>query len=262
MNKIKLLIIPALLSINMVLCPKLRLALAGSDKSCRINNQGTLSARIVLCLPDFAESFTRQNTTQQAKLLENLPRGSILKNTIKTGLPGRKHTVLFLCNANMERSPMAARLTRLKMPADLIAHFKVDSAALKDKDCSGRQLEEFTSRNYLLKRHIPLRVTPQQLREAAIIFVMTQWQREAIYQRYPSAQGKVFLLMGKKELHPVPEDYPDRGPTYQKLQNSITLRLPMIYKKLREFLINKDIRSSLQKNIIYPNNSILIRQAI
>ena len=157
---------------------------------------------------------------------------------------------------------MAARLTRLKMPADLIAHFKVDSAALKDKDYSVRQLEKFTSRNYLLKRHIPLKVTPEQLRKAAIIFVMTKWQREILYERYPSTQGKVFLLMGKRELHPVPDDYPEKGRTYQKLQNTITLRLPMIYKRLREFLINNDNSSSLQKNIIYPNNSILIRQAI
>lgn len=263
MFQTKLLKTIAFLTLNIVLCAELHPALADSSRLYSTSNDhSTLAARIVLCLPDFAESFIRQSTAQQTQLLEPFSQQVSVKKQVNTNPLQIKHTVLFLCNANMERSPMAERMTNSKMPRELRPHFYITSAALKDKDYSDRQLERFTSRNHFLRRHIPLRVTPEQLKEAAIIFVMTYWQKEILYERYPFTQGKVFLLMGEEELHPLPDDYAENGPTYQKLQNTITLRLPMIYKKLQEFLINKGSSSSIQKNIVYTSNSILIGQAI
>lgn len=74
-----------------------------------------------------------------------------VEKSLKLEVPIKKYVVLFLCNANQERSPMGARLMQMKMPEDLNDYFTAVSDGIM---VSAR--EDYTLENYL-RRHPFLR---------------------------------------------------------------------------------------------------------
>lgn len=155
-----------------------------------------------------------------------------------------KYVVLFLCNANQERSPMAEKLMNMKMSKDLAAYFVAESAGLLPSNKADFTLMSYLERHPLLRNHAPKQVSEYSLKKAKIIFVMTPGQKKRLIRKFPFVKDKVFLLMGDDEIHGVAGDYAERGPSYKILEKTIKDRLPILENKLRQILVLENSETS------------------
>ena len=153
----------------------------------------------------------------------------------------RKYNVLILCRGNQERSPMAQKLVEMNIPADLKGRLIIGSAGINGPvDDLG--LEMHLRRHPLLRRHYSVKVTEQQLRQADIIFVMTVSQVKSLLNIDPSLEKKILLLLEGRNLEvSYKDDYPEYGPTYKGLEQTIRNGLEGIFDRIRARikLINK-----------------------
>ena len=242
------------------------------NQECGAGARTNLSGRISIYSSGIEQAFSKaaQNPALLAKA-SALPQVKTQK-PIQTHLPEEKYLVLFICNANQERSPMSSWLTGINMPADLRDYFTVTSAGLRPA-----VLNDYVLNDYLLRRPLELRryhsnpviVKETQLQEARIIYVMTRRQRTKLIDKYPYLTNKVFLLMGEEQpgIHAGNGDYAARGKTYQTLQKAITERLPAIYEQMRQTLavelgVNHTIEPETVSTHAAASNDRLISSAI
>lgn len=139
--------------------------------------------------------------------------------------------VLFVCSANMCRSPMAEHLLRDWLGPD--SDWTVASAGISATDglrASDEAIE-------VLKEHLNIDLTPHRSRRltrelidaASLVVVMTASHRTRVLQDFPEARGKVFPLtsFGAPSSDPDIED-PIGAPvdTYRQVRDRINTVLP------------------------------------
>lgn len=133
---------------------------------------------------------------------EILREGSITRGMIRRTLAT---TIVFVCTANMCRSPMAEVLCKQmlaeRMGCDLAElperGYVVESAgvyAASDVPASGGAVAAMRARGLDLSRHASQPLTPSLLDDADVVFVMTQHHAASIRGVFPEAEAKVRLL--------------------------------------------------------------------
>ncbi len=106
--------------------------------------------------------------------------------------------VLFVCTANVNRSPMASRLfMRLIAAEPDAAAWKVESAgtwALEDEPAAQKAQIVLQEEGLDLSEHRARTVSSHLLRAFSLILTMERGQKEAIKAEFPEIAERVYLL--------------------------------------------------------------------
>ncbi len=106
--------------------------------------------------------------------------------------------ILFVCTANVYRSPLAAAFFAQKVQADgQSKDWIVESAgtwAIPGQSIPSFLLESAGRLDVDLRGHLTRPVDPLLLDQSDLILVMEKGQKEALRAEFPSIQGKVYLL--------------------------------------------------------------------
>jgi protein-tyrosine-phosphatase len=142
---------------------------------------------------------------------------------------GRKRSpaVLFVCTANICRSPMAEALFRAHLQTNRAdwADWRIESAGTWAHDgepVSEYSRESLAKRGILLKNHLSKTITPEMIEQFDLILVMESGHKEALQVEFPRAGGKIFLLSEMQDqLLPVQDPYGGSLETYEKAAATI-----------------------------------------
>ncbi|WP_168442596.1 arsenate reductase/protein-tyrosine-phosphatase family protein [Pontiella desulfatans] len=117
------------------------------------------------------------------------------------GLFGKKFTIIVACKANITRSAYLHGY----MEQYLKAHYpyarkkiRILSAGVKARSgSSASQVVKHVAKTqgFSLRGHYSDPFTKKLIKQADVILVMEQWQKENVLERFPMAEGKVFRMM-------------------------------------------------------------------
>jgi protein-tyrosine phosphatase len=102
------------------------------------------------------------------------------------------HSVLFVCEGNICRSPMAQGLLAARLP-----HIAVRSAgvsAIVGGDAHPIAVELMSERGIDISGHVGAALDREQVCAAGLILVMTDAQRKTVERFYPFSKGKVYRV--------------------------------------------------------------------
>ena len=106
--------------------------------------------------------------------------------------------VLFICTANICRSPMAMGLLRQRLRQDgLEDQVQVASAGVYGLDGSPASqpgVEVLAERGIDIAGHRAHTVTEREIADADLVLVMEEGHRRTLFYNYPHLLGKIFLL--------------------------------------------------------------------
>jgi protein-tyrosine-phosphatase len=117
-------------------------------------------------------------------------------------------SVLFICTANIIRSPMAMALFRARLGRET-PHWRIESAgtwAVEGDSAANRARYVMQARGLSLNDHSSRVVTRSMLRQFNLILTMERGQKEAIQAEFPEIARRVFRL---GELAGVDQDVRD-----------------------------------------------------
>lgn len=105
-------------------------------------------------------------------------------------------SVLFVCTANICRSPMAMGLLRSKIDSESSV-WRIESAGVHAVE--GMTASEFTQvvlekRGIQIRYHLSQKVTRELLESFNLILVMETNHKDAIHAAYPDIRDRVFLM--------------------------------------------------------------------
>ena len=150
-------------------------------------------------------------------------------------------TILFVCTANICRSPMAAGIMRRRIAelglADQVQVLSAGVWAQEGQGASRYAVKVLGQRNCDLSGHRSRQVTPELLDQADIVLVMEEAHRRSLFYLSPQHLGKIFLLAEMAGEYQEVAD-PFGGPiegyeeTADLLERLIEAGLPRILKRL------------------------------
>ena len=151
-------------------------------------------------------------------------------------------TLLFVCTANICRSPMAARLMRhaLEAEPEPLRSLKVESAGVVAGigDAPSRNSEEALRKvNLDLKNHRSQPVTPEMLDRALAVFCMTESHRAMLNTHFHNLPEHVYLMRelfangGNPEI---PDPYGMSLGAYEACRDSMVEAVPSLLQFLRK----------------------------
>lgn len=159
--------------------------------------------------------------------------------------------VLFVCTANICRSPMAAALFRKKVSAKVKGgnHWRVDSAgtwASEGQRVSENSVKAMQSRDLDISRHRSKIVTRELLNLYDLILVMEPGHKEALRIEFPEFSHRIYLL---SELSgppaPVDDPYGLTLDAYEKTAAEIDAYLEAGFPRILD-LVKRSYLSSLK----------------
>jgi protein-tyrosine-phosphatase len=106
------------------------------------------------------------------------------------------HSVLFVCTANICRSPMAAALLRAKVAAES-ADWRIESAgtwAREGSPAATRTLLVMKERGLDISDHGSRSVSRELLKSFNLILTMEHGQKEAMQIEFPEVARRIYLL--------------------------------------------------------------------
>jgi protein-tyrosine-phosphatase len=107
-------------------------------------------------------------------------------------------TVLFVCTANMCRSPIAEGLMQDKLRREKRdGEFRAESAGVwtvNGRPATGLAVAVLAGRGIDISGHRSRVITEETIRDAALILTMTRSHAEAICAEFPAYRNRVFLL--------------------------------------------------------------------
>jgi protein-tyrosine phosphatase len=150
-------------------------------------------------------------------------------------------TILFVCTANICRSPMAAAIMRRRV-AELgfDGEIEVLSAGVYAEPgypASRLAVSTLAQRDIPLDEHRSQPVVPALLRDADVVLVMEEAHRRSIFYLAPQYLGKVYLLSELAGRHDdVADPYGRSSEAYERtamlLEGLIDTGLPKLLKQL------------------------------
>ena len=149
--------------------------------------------------------------------------------------------ILVVCNLNLERSPIAARMISQSLGNKVV----VESGGLKSPTSEDWQdTQPYRNRHHLLRGHTPQEVNADLIKTADIIFVMNGQQKKALESSFPAAKNKIELIIKGENLELDIRDYPVKGEVYQHLEKVLKWYKGEIIKTIEGYLKKKGQGSS------------------
>jgi protein-tyrosine phosphatase len=105
------------------------------------------------------------------------------------------HSVLFVCTANICRSPMAEGLLRARL-GEAAQDWRIESAgtwAIDGEQAAPRAIKVLQARGIDLSEHRSRIVNPAILSQARLVLVMEKGHKEALQVEFPRFASKIFL---------------------------------------------------------------------
>jgi protein-tyrosine phosphatase len=105
-------------------------------------------------------------------------------------------SVLFVCTANICRSPMAEGLLRSRL-GEAAQDWRIESAgtwAIDGERAAPRTLKVLKARGIDLNEHRSRIVNPAILSQARLVLVMEKGHKEALQVEFPRFASKIYLL--------------------------------------------------------------------
>ncbi len=143
-----------------------------------------------------------------------------------------KPKLIFVCTGNVCRSPMAVGIMKAYLQQDgLAGAVGVTSAGVRALDgypASPPAIKLLAAESIDITDHLAHTISESELRTAALVLVMEEWQRRSLFYLAPEESHKVYLLSEMSHRHrEVPDPYGKDMQAYQE-----TIRL------LQDFIAN------------------------
>ncbi|NLG72072.1 MAG: low molecular weight protein arginine phosphatase [Chloroflexi bacterium] len=106
------------------------------------------------------------------------------------------HTVLFICTANVCRSPLAAALLRERVK-DSAQDWRIESAgtwALEGYPMVSKVEQVLNERGVPIPPHRSRKVTAELLQQFQLILTMEEGHKEALRFEFPEAASRIYML--------------------------------------------------------------------
>lgn len=152
------------------------------------------------------------------------------------------HSVLFVCTANICRSPMAEGLLRARL-GDAAPDWRIDSAgtwAMDGEGAAPRAIKVLKTRGIDLSEHRSRIVNPAILSRANLVLVMEKGHKEALQVEFPRYASKIYLLSEMVgEIHeikdPIGRSTADFEKTAHELEDILERGLGVIAQLSEEY---------------------------
>lgn len=159
------------------------------------------------------------------------------------------NSVLFVCTANMCRSPLAEGLLHLRI-IDEANDWRIASAGTWANDgasASSNSVIVLKDRGYDISRHSSRTITRAMVHNYQLVLVMERGHKEAIRVEFPEAAGRVFMLSEMiNQNFSIPD--PVGGPLvdYETIANEIDYIIDKGLDKIRQL--------SKEEEPVFPTN--------
>ncbi len=147
--------------------------------------------------------------------------------TDKTGWEKKDRSVLFVCTANICRSPMAVALLRARVRKERSdwRQWRIDSAGTWAQDGAAAAKNSqlvMVERGLDISGHRAKTVTEDLLKKYRLILTMEPGQKEALQVEFPALAGRVFLLSEMAgQAAPIEDPYGGQIEGYKKAAEKI-----------------------------------------
>jgi len=158
-------------------------------------------------------------------------------------------SILFVCTANICRSPLALALFRQKISNDPDASlWRLDSAgtwAPEGEPASGKSQYLLSQKGINIQNHRSKIVNPEMLRSFNLILTMERGHKEALQNEFPEIKSKVYMIsemIGKR--YDIQDPYDGTLADYIKMMEEIEHIFDEGYEKIRKLAQDRAIEAS------------------
>lgn len=134
--------------------------------------------------------------------------------------------ILFICTANICRSPVAEGILRQRLEADGLDDFTVSSAgtwAQLRRGAASTSIKLLAEQGIDISPHRAREVTRELIEEADLILCMESGHAEALRVEFPEAVERIFLLSEMSDSnHNVEDPYGGPYPGYVKMVDEVS----------------------------------------
>ncbi|MCG3140150.1 MAG: Protein-arginine-phosphatase [Anaerolineae bacterium] len=153
----------------------------------------------------------------------------------------KKPLLLIVCTGNICRSPMAVALLRAYAAQQGDAErYRIESAGtwcVNGVPASSDAQLTMQRRGLTLEGHAARTVSPELMREAAVILVMTRSHRDALGAEFPDARRKIHLFSELNGLeYDIADPYGRSLQTYETCADDLTALIERGYPRLVEWM--------------------------